>query len=88
MYFQSYLATLLPPGSGLSHSKLLLLLDLPNETLYHIIGHLRDPDAERLARTFNSVLTALWLPFLKDRVARARHERSMVNVFGYMCGLA
>jgi hypothetical protein len=62
------------------------ILDLANETLCHIISYLRAPDAERLARTLNSVLTPLCLLFLKSRIARARNERKMIAVFGDLQG--
>jgi hypothetical protein len=59
-----------------------MILNLPNETLCHIISYLRAPDVERLARTLNSVLTPLCLPFLESRIARARNERRMTAIFG------
>jgi hypothetical protein len=65
---------------------LMPLLDMPNETLCHIISYLASYDTEHLAHTFNSVITPLCLLVLQDRIARSRHERRMSSIFGDRLG--
>jgi hypothetical protein len=56
------------------------LESLPNEILSHIGSYLRAVDAERLVKTFNRRLAAIYTPFLKGRRRAAKNARRMLEL--------